>query len=56
MRAPGDTPVDGDASTPPKALEMNAASIQIVEALWILAYSSVYCYKNWYETNFTLSK
>ena len=56
VQAPGDTPMDGDTSKPPKALEMNAAAIRMAEALWILTYSSVYCYKHRYETDSTSSK
>ena len=54
--ATGDTPMGGDPSTPPRPLEMNAAAIQMVEALWMLTYSSVYCYKNRYETDLTSPK
>ena len=35
---------------------MNAAAIQMVEALWMLIYSSVYCYKNRYESDSSSSK
>ena len=41
----------GDPSTPPRSMEMNTAAIQMVEALWMLTYSSVYCYKNRYESD-----
>ena len=34
-------------------LEMNAAAIQMVEALWMLTYFSVCCYKNRYESDST---
>ena len=34
---------------------MNAAAIQMVEALWMPTYSSVYCYKNRYEPDSTSS-
>ena len=56
VAATRDTPMGGDPSTPPRPLEMNAAAIQMVEALWMLTYSSVYCYKNRYESDSTLSK
>ena len=46
----------GDASSPRRPLEMNAAMIQMVEALWMLRYSCVYTYKNRYETDSTSSK
>ena len=46
VAATGDTPMGGDPSTPPRPVEMNTAAIQMVEALWMLTYSLVYCYKN----------
>ena len=52
----GDTPMGGDPSTPPRPLEMNTAAIQLVEALWMLTYSSVYYYKNRYESGSSSSK
>ena len=52
----GGTPRDGDTLKPPRALEMNAAAIQMAEALWILVYSSVYCYKNRYESDSSSSR
>ena len=54
--ATGDTPMGGDPSTPPRPLELNTAAIQMVEALWMLTYSSVYCYKNRYETDSSSSQ
>ena len=46
----------GDPFTPLRPLEMNTAAFQIVEALWMLIYSSVCCYKNRYDSDSSSTK
>ena len=42
----GDTPMEEDPLTPPHGLKLNATVVQKMEALWVLMWTSVHCYKH----------